>query len=445
MKKPMGALVPTAAAGMAACDGETLQPIVETFQVSVENVSTAHPFPSSGSFTTPEGAAEPGPLLPGGAYVVSFHAAPGQSLSFATMFVQSNDFFYAPDEQGVALFDGSGGPTTGDVTDQVLLWDAGTEADQEPGLGADQAPRQSGLDTGAADSDSAVRPAADTYGNLPAVSEVIQVTLSHEAGNLFTLRIENVSDATTLMTSDGESHPVPLAPGVFVVHTEPAPLFEVGQPDPDNGLEGLAEDGTVDELSAWLAERTGLTSPLAPGVWVVHESGVMPLFETGAPDPGIGLEALAEDGDPSALATSLNGADVAKSSGAFNTPEGASMPGPLLPGSAYTFTVTASPGDRLSLATMLVKSNDLFYAFMDDGIALFAGDDPIAGNMTDMVHLFDAGTEVNQAPGAGPYQPLLQAGPDTGPDENGNVRMVDDDFSYPDVVDVIRVTITPQR
>ena len=64
---------------------------------------------------------------------------------------------------------------TGDVTDMVYLWDAGTEANQEPGLGADQAPRQSAGNTGAADSDSNVRRADDTFGNLPAVSDVIRV------------------------------------------------------------------------------------------------------------------------------------------------------------------------------------------------------------------------------------------------------------------------------
>ncbi|MEM6492458.1 MAG: spondin domain-containing protein, partial [Pseudomonadota bacterium] len=53
--------------------------------------------------------------------------------------------------------------------------------------------------------------------------------------------------------------------------------------------------------------------------------------------------------------------DVA-SAGLFNTPEGASAPGPIGPGGAYTFTVTARPGDRLSFATMFIPSNDLFYA-----------------------------------------------------------------------------------
>ena len=50
------------------------------------------------------------------------------------------------------------------------------------------------------------------------------------------------------------------------------------------------------------------------------------------------------------------------SSGVFDTPTGAMEAGPLRPGDAYEFTVSAEPGQRLSFATMLVPSNDLFYA-----------------------------------------------------------------------------------
>ena len=64
------------------------------------------------------------------------------------MFVQSNDWFFAPDPAlGIALYDDEGAPISGDVTDQILVWDSGTEVDQEPGTGADQAPRQAGPDT----------------------------------------------------------------------------------------------------------------------------------------------------------------------------------------------------------------------------------------------------------------------------------------------------------
>jgi hypothetical protein len=63
------------------------------------------------------------------------------------------------------------------------------------------------------------------------------------------------------------------------------------------------------------------------------------------------------------------------------------------------------------------------------------------------VTLWDAGTEVNEEPGAGPNQAPRQSGPDTGDEEMAGVRPiaeVDDGFSYPAVADVIGVTVTPQ-
>lgn len=414
------------------------------FEVRIENVSTVYDFSSSAVFDTPVGAGSPGPIGPGEAYEFTVSAAPGSKLSFATMFVQSNDFFYAPDEAGIALFAQDGTPVSGDVTSQVMLWDSGTEVNQEPGLGADQAPRQGGPDTGAADPDNTVRIAPDDFNNLPAVADVIQVTVTPVSDTRFTVRIENVSDASTLMTSDMSSTAVPLAPGVWVIHTGDAPLFTEGQPDRGEGLEALAEDGVASTLGTELGGRSGVTTPLAPGVWAVHTASA-PLFDEGQPDRGEGLEALAEDGVPSTLAMSLMGAMGIESSGAFDTPEGAGSPGPLPPGASYVVTVQAEPGDLLSLATMFVQSNDLFYAPDESGIALFDGNGvAISGDITAELMLWDVGTEVNEEPGIGLNQAPRQAGPDTGADENGTVSLVNDAFSYPAVDQVIRVTVTPQ-
>ena len=49
-------------------------------------------------------------------------------------------------------------------------------------------------------------------------------------------------------------------------------------------------------------------------------------------------------------------------SGIFNTPTGASIPGPVGPGDSYEFRFDASSDSYLSLATMYVQSNDLFYS-----------------------------------------------------------------------------------
>ncbi|RMG30786.1 MAG: hypothetical protein D6732_15745, partial [Methanobacteriota archaeon] len=413
------------------------------FTVRIENVSTAKEYLDSGVFDTPAGANQPGPAGPGDAYEFSFDATRGAKLSFATMFVQSNDFFYAPDIGGIELYDANGNPNSGDVTSQVFLWDAGTEINQEPGLGADQAPRQAGPNTGAPDPDNTVRMAPDDFNNLPAVDQVIRVTLTSISATRFMLRIENISDSTTLSISTGGSVAVPLAPGVFVVHTTDAPLFTPGQPEPGMGLEMLAEDGNAVTLGDALAMETGITQLLAPGVWATHTIAD-PFFTSGQPDRGVGLEALAEDGDPGALSNAIGSMNGIVKSGVFNTPVGAGAPGPLTPGTAYEFTFEATEGEMLSFATMFVQSNDLFYAPNGQGIELFQNGQAISGDVTSQIMLWDAGTEVNEMPGFGFNQAPRQTAPNTGSDENGVVQIVNDGFSYPAVDEVIKVTVTPQ-
>ena len=108
-------------------------------------------------FAVPTGGSGPAPALPGESYSFEITATDRHALTFATMFVQSNDWFFAPGPEGIELFAGDGEPISGDVSDQVYLWDAGTEADQTPGEGADQAPRQAGPDTGDADPNNELR------------------------------------------------------------------------------------------------------------------------------------------------------------------------------------------------------------------------------------------------------------------------------------------------
>lgn len=101
-----------------------------------------------GIFNTPVGASGPAPIGPGNAYEFSFTAKPGMKLSLITMFGQSNDWFYAPVAQGVELFD-HGKAVSGDITREFMLFDAGTEMNEEPGIGPNQAPRQKAPNTGA--------------------------------------------------------------------------------------------------------------------------------------------------------------------------------------------------------------------------------------------------------------------------------------------------------
>jgi hypothetical protein len=435
-----------AAVFLGACeDDDGMGPMAQetTFEVRLENVSDLYDFTSSGVFSVPSGADAPGPLTPGHFFQFSFDAGPGSRVFFASMFGQSNDLFYAPDEEGIEVYDAGGMPLTGDITDQIYLWDAGTELNEEPGLGPDQAPRQSGADMGPPDPDNTVRMAANSFGNLPSVGEAIRVTLTHMGGTEFRIRIENVAAPDALQLSTGGTAPVVVSPGVWTVGTGTDALFTPGEADRGLGLERIAEDGDAASLAESVMDRTGLTSPIAPGVYAVH-SGSSVLFAAGEADRGEGLEMLAEDADPSALSAAVASKTGVTASGIFNTPEGASGPGPAFPGDAFVFTVTATPGDRLSLASMLGQSNDLFFAPAEAGLALFdALDNPVSGDVTGMLLLWDAGTEVNEFPGVGPNQAPRQAGPNTGPDENGTVRQVNDGFTYPRVDQVIRVTLTP--
>ena len=427
---------------IVACDTTTNDPQIEgDFKVTIENIAEAKSYSASGAFNTPVGASNPAPIFPGEAYEVSFSAAPGSKLSFATMFVQSNDLFYAPDGEGIDLYDSMGEQVVGDVTSQIMLWDAGSELNQEPGLGADQAPRQAGANTGAVDTDNTVRLASDDFSNLPAVTDVVQVSLSSNGATAFTVRIENVSSSNTLMTSDGGSTAVPLAPGVYVVHSGSDVLFAAGQADYGYGLAAIAEDGDPTDLSAMIAMDTGVTELYAPGVYVVHEAA-NPLFTPDAADRGEGLEDLAEDGDPSSLAATLSASEMYSTSGAFNTPTGAAGPGALAPGATYEFVISAMEGDYLSLATMLVQSNDLFVAPSGMGIALFNNGAAMTGDVTSYLSIWDAGTEVNETPGIGLNQAPRQAGAGAGADEMGIVQMVDDMYDYPTLSEIIRVTIT---
>ena len=70
----------------------------------------------------------------------------------------------------------------------------------------------------------------------------------------------------------------------------------------------------------------------------------------------------------------------------------------------------------------------------------------MSGDITSLIYLWDAGTEVNQEPGLGPDQAPRQNAPNTGASERKAVQLakdVRDGFNYPKVSGVLRVTITP--
>ncbi len=123
-------------------------------------------------FDMPDGTYESAAIQPGERFSFEVTARPGQRLFLAGMYVQSNDLFVATPPEGIALFDGDA-PMTGDRSDALDLYDAGTEVNEEPGCGSDQAPRQATEGAGDPESEPVAR-AADrgdgfTYPELPQI------------------------------------------------------------------------------------------------------------------------------------------------------------------------------------------------------------------------------------------------------------------------------------
>lgn len=227
---------------------------------------------------------------------------------------------------------------------------------------------------------------------LSAQLAVATATQSTEAPTNFTVRIENVSSAEGQTAADGTRWPFALSPGMFVLN-EKNVLFKEGKAAMN------------------------------------------------------GLEAQAEDGNPAGLVSSLEKMHHASAlHGIYNTPAGAMAPGPIGPGAAYEFSFSATPKMKLYMALMFGQSNDLFYAPDAAGIALFdAKGDPLSGDVTEKLVLWDAGTEVNEEEGVGPNQAPRQKTANTGPAENGVVKRAKDVRFYGKNAQLFRVTVTAEN
>ena len=120
--------------------------------------------------------------------------------------------------------------------------------------------------------------------------------------------------------------------------------------------------------------------PLTPPVVVVHD-GSASLLPESAEDLA-GLEAVAESGQQAELAASLRGVAGVKDTISMDPP-------PLPPGQEATVTISASPGDHVSVISMLACTND--------AITIGTLIVPEAGSFPAMSsgRVYDAGTEEN--------------------------------------------------
>eukprot|EP01098_Paradermamoeba_levis_P001651 TRINITY_DN1191_c0_g1_i6.p1 TRINITY_DN1191_c0_g1~~TRINITY_DN1191_c0_g1_i6.p1 ORF type:complete len:439 (-),score=140.11 TRINITY_DN1191_c0_g1_i6:98-1414(-) len=173
-------------------------------------------------------------------------------------------------------------------------------------------------------------------------------------------------------------------------------------------------------------------TPFSDIVWAIH-TGASPLFRPGR-YATTGLRRLAEDGYGQILAAEAQNSTGAVAVGVRN--------GPVPVGATVEFGITASPGQRFSFATMYVKSNDAFFASNPGGVALFdESGDAVSGTYETI--LYDAGTEVSEAPGQGINQAPAQPQAQVGQVENipvSRVSLARTNFSDPSIV--IRFTIT---
>src|SRR5581483_8378097 len=125
-----GAITDSGVGGVPDAGPDGSNPSSRMFTVTLENVGSVKLFTSGGVFNTPVGDSKAGPATPGKMYEFSVNAGRKQKLSFATMLAATNDLFFGPDGNGIALYDDHGDPISGDVTSQIHLWDAGTEINE---------------------------------------------------------------------------------------------------------------------------------------------------------------------------------------------------------------------------------------------------------------------------------------------------------------------------
>lgn len=387
-----------------------------TFTVTFENTMSNHTFFQSDKTES---------ILPGESQSYNFVAGIGTNLSIVKKVMASNDLFLGFGELGFPLYQEDGSPVTGDITQALYLWDAGIATNDDFGEGDSLIERENSI-IQLTDSlnDGLIHPTVDT---------LVRFSLAHNGGNEFVFTIENISNLGNM--------PSAIAPGVFAIHQSDKSVFEANSKASEE-LEAMIVDNNIDLLWNQLAETTGFTSIIGTGVYIIHKAG-NPIFTNGEVDRKQGLETLAEYGNPEVLFDALKGDTAFSEVAVFNDPVGnniLNLGGKLVQGDRYEFSFEAKAGDFLSLANMLVETNDLFFAFDDNGLELFPNGVPITGDVTNQLQLWDAGTEVNEFPGAGAFQPLRN-GVKESIDEGGVVRPLNDEFTYPTIDALIRVSI----
>jgi hypothetical protein len=423
------------------------------FQVIVKNTDKLYtdyrsgdPVLKSGTFGARVGGSDERESIgPGEAYEFTFTAGTliedqePPHLSLFTRFISSNDLFYAFGSSGLDLYDeDTGEPRTGDVTSELSLYDFGSEDNEEPGAGDNQAPGgQCYPDDQGGNISQILGNTGEAGFTYPDVSEVLQATLSHSGDTQFTLRIENISDDTTLQpTTESEGQPVRLSAGVWAVHTDEIEFYNSSGDNGTPQLECLAEEGLTAPLADSIAVDKGIAMTLAPGILARH-GGDYRLYETGQ-EVSSEFARYVETGLFRQFVSSLREeAGGAAEIRRFGPPSIGPIDPPIAPNDTVEIYLDASGGDYFTMMAALRQANDLFYTLGPEGIPLYEGGEPVERTVrSDEFMLYDAGTEVNEEPGVGQNQLIRQQNNfQAGEDESAGIRPiseVNDGFEYPD-------------
>lgn len=346
-------------------------------------------------------------------YQISFPAVPGTKITPVTMMGNSNDWFLAPEDlAGINLWENGTALNGVDIADKLVLYDLGTEVDNEPTYFP-----PAGANVGPADSNNLIR-LVDRGGMRG--SDYLTAYLTYASGDgqsagTFTLTITAINVANFVVT-----------PGIVALHANDAPLFALGEVDRGEGLEGIAEDGDPTALYSFYKEE-GSSGPLrltstrtvfSPGVVYAFNGERDPFVLQGeVNNPSNGLEEIAEDGNNAVALEYLTnlGIPVAASDQTSN----------VGPGESLTFSLTVPEGQdfKFGFATMFVDTNDWFIAYNNAGYPLWDDNGvPASGfGASEKSYLFDSGTEIDQITGFGADQAPRQGGQDTGADDSNNI------------------------
>ncbi|MFT4622550.1 MAG: hypothetical protein ACI8PZ_001206 [Myxococcota bacterium] len=222
-------------------------------------------------------------------------------------------------------------------------------------------------------------------------------------------------------------------------------LAACGADDKNGDSSGAVDDNTViismTNLTAAgelvTSDGDALDQTLAPGLVIVH-SAAWTLFTEGSPLPWPEMEPLVEDGDNAPLYAVLGADPAVKLVESFAALDEDYAAVPMHPGDSAELEVTAEPGDRITVVAMLGQSNDVFVALSGIELADAPGEPVVSSGS-----LWDAGTEVNEEPGAGDNQAPRQAAPGSGEAEGGVVTAVDPTdpggFTWPSRIVEIRI------